>query len=106
MNAITNSAKVKTSDKPGETQTLNWYSVPNEACFVDLPGYGFSFSNESKKKSWESLTKHYLENRKSLKRCLLLVDARVGFKKTDYDMMDYLDSYVVYFIVLICKSNI
>lgn len=101
VNAITQCAKLKTSDKPGETQSLNWYAIPNVACFVDLPGYGFSYSNELKSKSWEQLTKYYLENRKSLKRCILLVDARVGFKKTDYDMMDFLDSYVNLSVILI-----
>lgn len=94
VNTLTNTAKAVTSDKPGETQSLFWYSLPDIVHLVDLPGYGFSFSSEERKQSWAATTNAYLENRKSLKRCLILIDSRVGFKKSDFEMMEFLDSYV------------
>lgn len=54
---------------------------------VDLPGYGFAFAKEERTKEWQELMHHYLLERRSLKRILLLLDARHGFKQTDYDFL-------------------
>ena len=31
-----------TSSQPGKTQTLNFYAVEDQLCFVDVPGYGYA----------------------------------------------------------------
>jgi len=54
---------------------------------VDLPGYGFAFAKEERTKEWKDLMHHYLLERKGLKRILLLLDARHGFKKADFDFL-------------------
>ena len=54
---------------------------------VDLPGYGFAFAKEERTKDWQELMHHYLLERRSLKRILLLLDARHGFKQTDYEFL-------------------
>ena len=54
---------------------------------VDLPGYGFAFAKEERTKEWQELMHHYLLERRSLKRILLLLDARHGFKQTDFDFL-------------------
>lgn len=61
---------------------------------VDLPGYGFAYTSEEKASEWKRLMNDYIWNRsrKSLKRVLLLLDARHGFKKTDYEFLTSLDS--------------
>ena len=61
---------------------------------VDLPGYGFAYTSEEKALEWKRLMNDYICNRsrKSLKRVLLLLDARHGFKKTDYEFLTSLDS--------------
>lgn len=92
VNTLTNTFSAPTSSKPGETKSLHWYSLPGIAYFVDLPGYGFAFSSEENISSWSNSIKFYLEHRRTLRRCLILIDSRVGFKKSDIDMMDYLDS--------------
>ena len=56
---------------------------------VDLPGYGFAFASEEKAIEWQSLMKSYILGRgKSLKRILLLVDARHGMKRADVDFLE------------------
>jgi len=45
---------------------------------VDLPGHGFAFANQEEKELWSGLIKSYLSERKSLKRVLVLADARQG----------------------------
>lgn len=54
---------------------------------VDLPGYGFAFAKEERTKEWKELMHHYLLERRCLKRILMLLDARHGFKKIDYDFL-------------------
>ncbi|TKY45331.1 GTP-binding protein EngB [Spatholobus suberectus] len=46
---------VRTSDKPGLTQTINFFKLGTKLCLVDLPGYGFAYAKEEVKESWEEL---------------------------------------------------
>ena len=76
---------VATDEKHQEQQYLKYSLV-----FVDLPGFGFAFAKEEKTKEWNELMHHYLLERRSLKRILLLLDARHGFKKADFEFLDML----------------
>ena len=102
--------KCRVSSKPGETQSIDFYSVgtgnfakdtgmspsgtvsehrdtfrPKSIIVCDLPGYGFSFMSEERKALNNSLMTGFLTNPPlNLKRVFLLVDARHGLKRTDY----------------------
>ncbi|EED87994.1 predicted protein, partial [Thalassiosira pseudonana CCMP1335] len=84
--------KAVTSDKPGETKEFTVNDNSKEVAkmsllLVDLPGYGFAFAKEERTKEWKELMHHYLLERRCLKRILMLLDARHGFKKIDYDFL-------------------
>jgi len=97
--------KAITSHKPGETKELSFYQLTADIIsttddeskstevakmsllLVDLPGYGFAFAKEERTIEWKNLMHHYLLERKSLKRILLLIDARHGFKKSDFEFL-------------------
>lgn len=65
-------------------QILRSSSMPPALVVVDMPGYGFAYLNEQEKLRCETLTYRYLiERGPSLKRVLLLLDARHGFKLID-----------------------
>ena len=58
---------------------------------TDMPGYGFAFMNETTTQRCQDLIFSYLTERgKSLKRVLLLIDARHGFKVTDKQFLEML----------------
>ena len=58
---------------------------------ADLPGFGFAYASEERAKDWQELMKSYILHRgKSLKRVLFLIDARHGFKKTDFEFLELL----------------
>lgn len=57
---------------------------------VDLPGFGFAFAKEEKSIEWNELMHHYLLERRTLKRILLLLDARHGFKVADFEFLEAL----------------
>jgi len=97
--------KAVTSDRPGETRKITFYQLSSEIVFsdddkaamsvllVDLPGYGFAYASEEKAEEWKDLMKDYILHRgKSLKRVLLLIDARHGMKKADQDFLENLQS--------------
>eukprot|EP00984_Skeletonema_dohrnii_P034688 scaffold33638_cov142-Skeletonema_dohrnii-CCMP3373.AAC.6 len=57
---------------------------------VDLPGFGFAFAKEGASEEWNDLMNHYLLERRTLKRILLLLDARHGFKLADFEFLEAL----------------
>ena len=62
---------------------------------VDLPGYGFAYSSPEQARQWQSLMESYILQRgKSLKRVLLLIDARHGMKKVDIDFLESLQTSI------------
>ena len=97
--------KAITSHKPGETKELSFYQLTADIIsttddeskssevakmsllLVDLPGYGFAYAKEERTIEWKNLMHHYLLERNSLKRILLLIDARHGFKKSDFEFL-------------------
>merc|ERR1712176_654638 len=118
---LSKGVKAVVSEKPGETKKITFYQLSSQIIhrgvknssnntprsvgkdvvtnkkmsmvLADLPGYGFSFASDEKMLAWRDLMMHFLLHRgKSLKRILLLLDARHGFKKADYDFLNLLQT--------------
>src|SRR5690606_27339766 len=66
----------RTSQKPGKTQTLNYYLINDAFYFVDVPGYGFAQVSKSERASWGKMIETYLLERKQLKCVIQIVDIR------------------------------
>lgn len=80
----------RVSEKPGKTQTINFYNINDALYLVDLPGYGFARVPESERAKWGKMIEHYLHTSKQLKAVFLLVDIRhrpSGNDKMMYDWM-------------------
>eukprot|EP00055_Hartaetosiga_balthica_P012287 m.59089 g.59089 ORF g.59089 m.59089 type:complete len:419 (-) comp7897_c0_seq8:38-1294(-) len=92
LNALSRTAPARTEDKPGVTQSVNFYQLEKTSLnVVDLPGYGFAFGKEEKKKEFMNTAIEFLKNREILKRTFVLIDARLPLKKSDWDFMKLLD---------------
>lgn len=77
INALMNrKALARTSQKPGKTQTINFYNINQELYLVDLPGYGYAKVAEAQKRKWGQLIERYLHDSKQLKALFLLIDIR------------------------------
>ena len=108
LNALTNrKALARTSNTPGRTQELNIFDVgkPLVMRLVDMPGYGFAEAPRDLVKRWRFLVNDYLRGRQVLKRALLLVDARHGFKDVDHEVMSMLDAAAVSYHVVLTKAD-
>ena len=53
----------KTSNTPGRTQLINFFTINEKISFVDLPGYGFAKVPRSVKKDWGDMMEVYLRER-------------------------------------------
>src|SRR5437773_4549640 len=52
----------RTSKTPGRTQTINFYSLGDEARLVDLPGYGYARVPQAMRDAWRALVADYLQS--------------------------------------------
>ena len=82
----------RTSEKPGKTQTINFYNINKALYFVDLPGYGYARVPESEKKKWGQMVERYLTGSDMLKLIFLLVDIRHDPGENDRMMYDWIVS--------------
>jgi ribosome biogenesis GTP-binding protein YsxC/EngB len=109
LNALTGvSSLAKVSSKPGKTQALNFFELglkENAFRLVDMPGYGFAFAREDAVSAWRELSAEYLRARKSLKLVLVLLDARVGLKSSDLQMLTFLESCKVKYSIVLTKAD-
>jgi len=81
---------VKTSSKPGKTQSLNYFLVDEALYLVDLPGYGFAQVSQETRKSWKGLITEYVENRSTLACVIVIIDLRHELKSLDRELIDWL----------------
>ncbi|KDO49772.1 hypothetical protein CISIN_1g0243251mg [Citrus sinensis] len=106
LNALTRQwGVVRTSDKPGLTQTINFFKLGTKLCLVDLPGYGFAYAKEEVKDAWEELVKEYVSTRVSLKRVCLLIDTKWGVKPRDHELISLMERSQTKYQVVLTKTD-
>ncbi len=81
---------VKTSAKPGKTQSLNYFELDQHLYLVDLPGYGFARVSQETRQSWQGLITSYVEGRETLRCVVVIIDLRHELKPLDRDLIDWL----------------
>jgi GTP-binding protein len=90
INALMNrKSYARTSQKPGKTQTINFYNINDELYFVDLPGYGYANVSVAVKAKWGRMIENYLNNSRALQAVFLLVDIRHDANQNDRQMYDW-----------------
>ena len=106
INAITKTKKLaKTSKTPGRTQSINVFEINNKINIIDLPGYGFAKVSKVMRSNLIILIEEYIEYRKSLDHVFLLIDAKVGIKNSDIDMMDFINNCSKNFSLVLTKID-
>ena len=83
----------RTSQQPGKTRSLNYYSAGGRYYLVDLPGYGFAKAPKTEKDLFARLVNPYLETRKELRGVVQLIDSRHGPVAGDLQMLEWLRHY-------------
>lgn len=107
LNALTRQwGVVRTSDKPGLTQTINFFKLGPKLNLVDLPGYGFAYAKEEVKEAWEELVKEYVSTRVGLKRVCLLIDTKWGMKPRDHELIDLMERSQTKYQIMLTKTDL
>ncbi len=96
---------VKTSAKPGKTQSLNFFLLDNSLFLVDLPGYGYAKVSKQIQASWQTLITGYLESRENLKCVVVIVDLRHAMKILDLQLVDWLRSMSIPLLLVYTKAD-
>ena len=103
INALTGRKRLAfTSKTPGRTQTINFYSLGDDARLVDLPGYGFARVPRPLRAEWERLIGAYLRHA-NLAAVVLLMDSRHPFTALDSQLVEWLGD--VRLLVLLTKCD-
>ena len=106
INALTGRKTLaRTSQTPGRTRQLIFFSLADRIQLVDLPGYGYARAPKTDIKAWTTLTRKFLAGRASLQRVFLLIDARRGIGLGDAEIMTLLDASAVSWAVVITKAD-
>ena len=106
INALTSRKSLaRSSNTPGRTQEINFFSLADTNYLVDLPGYGYAYAPINKVEKWQKLLRAYLTGRVSLRRVFLLIDSRHGVKETDEVIMLLLDKAAVTFQIVMTKID-
>ncbi len=90
INSLTGQPKLaRTSKTPGRTQLLNFFALSEQQRLVDLPGYGFARVPKAVKDAWTRQLERYLQERRSLRGLVLLMDIRHPFQPFDLQMLEW-----------------
>ena len=106
INALVNRANLaRVSRTPGRTRQINLFRLRDALMIADLPGYGFARISKGEAEAWNRLITAYLATRQSLRRVLLLIDARRGVMESDRQVMLLLDEAAIAYQVLLTKAD-
>ena len=106
LNALTGRKTLaRTSNTPGRTRLLNFFSLGGRLVLVDLPGYGYARASKTDIARWNQLIDGYLKGRPQLRRVCLLIDARHGLKVSDKEVMKELDTAAVSYQIVLTKAD-
>jgi GTP-binding protein len=106
INALTNRRSLaRVSHTPGRTREINFFKLADKLMLADLPGYGYARASKTLAAEWQRLIFAYLRGRPSLRRVILLIDARRGVMDTDRDVMNLLDETAVSYAIVLTKID-
>lgn len=98
-------ALARVSRTPGRTQAINLFQLGDALVLADLPGYGFARVAKAKQDAWGRVAVDYLRKRPTLRRVLILIDARRGVGDRDQAAMALFDDAAVTFQVVLTKCD-
>ncbi|UVD81749.1 ribosome biogenesis GTP-binding protein YihA/YsxC [Mycoplasma iguanae] len=92
LNALAKTKIAKTSNTPGRTQLINYFSDDLENIYVDLPGYGYARLSKVAQEKMFAMIEEYLKHSSNLSTVFLLFDANIGLTSDDQLMIAFLES--------------
>lgn len=90
INTVAGRSVAKVSQKPGKTQTINFYNVDSDNVYlVDLPGYGYAKMSAKRAEKIRKQMIWYLgRSGAPIVLLVLVVDIRRGLQDIDHQLLD------------------
>ncbi len=95
----------RTSNTPGRTQEINFFTVNNRFAFIDLPGYGYAKVPEKIRRNWGPMIETYLRERQTLRLVVLILDIRRDPSDEDHQLIEWLQHYRLPFLIALTKID-
>src|SRR5574340_353503 len=106
INVLTQRKRLaKTSNSPGCTQLINFFTVNDQISFVDLPGYGFAKVPEAVQRKWGPMVESYLKGRRTLRLVVFVLDIRRDPGEHDLTMMRWFEFYGFPYLLVLTKID-
>ncbi len=107
INAVTGVKDLaRTSAFPGRTQEINLFLINGNTYLVDLPGYGYAqASHDARNRLQEIIDWYFFNSPYNQKVVILIIDAKVGFTETDFDMLHLLESRQKHVVIVANKID-
>lgn len=106
INTLTGNKKLaRTSKTPGRTQLINYFQIDEKRSLVDLPGYGYAKVPLKMKKEWDKNLSRYLQERKTLRGLVLLMDIRHPMQDFDTMMLNWATEVEMPVHILLTKAD-
>jgi len=112
INSLLGAKIAHVSSTPGRTRTINFiglYAKPTqphpEMVLVDLPGYGYAKISKSISAEWPKFIEPYLQDRQTLRLCVVLVDSNIPAQAPDQHLINFLQEAGRDFVVVGTKAD-
>ncbi len=106
INTLLNRKKlVKTSNRPGRTQLVNFFEINRAFYFVDLPGFGYANVPIRVRRSWKPMVEAYFANRESLYGTILIMDIRRPPGPEENNLIKWLTGFNLPVIPVFTKAD-
>jgi len=97
---------VKSSKKPGKTIEANFFCMNDSFYLVDFPGYGYAKRSIVERNKMIKRIFWYLENLSLRPKAIfLIIDAKVGLTKLDWEMIQVINENKHNFIIVANKVD-
>ena len=97
---------VREGSMPGRTKQIDFFLINKEFYFIDLPGYGYAQLSESQRTKLKKMVLWYLfENIVPTNKIILIIDAEVGPKDSDLELLDMCNRYELNLLIVANKMD-
>jgi GTP-binding protein len=112
LNSLVGTKQAHTSNTPGRTQTINFFTVSfgekkvhPDLMLADLPGYGYARVPKAIVGEWPKFIEPYLGERQQLRLCVSLIDSNIPPQKSDLQLVDWLRAHGRRFQLVATKTD-
>ncbi|WP_406617070.1 ribosome biogenesis GTP-binding protein YihA/YsxC [Mycoplasmopsis adleri] len=88
LNALIGQNISYVSKRPGRTQLINYFNE-DDNYIIDFPGYGYAKMSKEKIEHMNKCVRDYLAHEPNEKVLFLLIDARTGITKNDFETIEF-----------------